>query len=587
MEEDNVVNVFVPGRLSLIGELSDFVSDYKKKNKAIKPGKAIAIGIDSGIYAIAKKNDDKFIFELGDFYLKCGIKLKNLEEIARSNSFYSYACAVVLYMTKNYDVGGIELFIEDMDIPIKKGLGMSAMICYIVAKSYNKLYDLDLESYEIMKIAYESEHIANSMCGRLDQACINSLSLSEFTFEERKLGIEKIKLNVDMNLVIVDLNGNSETKDILKKLHTCFPVPKTQEQKFVFDTLCYENYKNVVELKKYMNLGDLEKIGEILFKSQNLRELIAKKYCPSLDFEKLNSVLKEDFVLKNIYGARSVGYSGDGCLALLAKNKECQKNLIKYIRDKFKYKTFEFDILKTHRIRKALLIIDDNLCFEEENLYKILNGLDKCSIEKIGLIVSKEKSVIINEFLNKNITKEQFINLTDKEKRNVIYKQHLAEKVECFVKNDKMDIYSVIKSAKNGFRDDSLLVVKNEKILSTRFYNCLIKSTLEKYDNVDIPFVCVDYLSKDKTKYYQTKCSDLKIENLENANRIVLDSNVYNDLFLNDNFNNLNYKMSELIPLDTYMQQYKFNTNIDTDFSFDEKVAFLEIDDFMKKEIKF
>ncbi len=47
--------LFVPGRLSLIGGISDLIVPYLSKNKELSSGKAIAVTIDKGIYSKAKK----------------------------------------------------------------------------------------------------------------------------------------------------------------------------------------------------------------------------------------------------------------------------------------------------------------------------------------------------------------------------------------------------------------------------------------------------------------------------------------------------------------------------------------------------
>ena len=47
---DNKVEVFVPGRLCILGEHSDWAAGYRAINSEIEKGYAIVAGINLGIY---------------------------------------------------------------------------------------------------------------------------------------------------------------------------------------------------------------------------------------------------------------------------------------------------------------------------------------------------------------------------------------------------------------------------------------------------------------------------------------------------------------------------------------------------------
>ena len=51
------IELFVSGRISLLGGLSDLVSPYLDKNKNLIPGSAIAAGINKGIYATVNQSE--------------------------------------------------------------------------------------------------------------------------------------------------------------------------------------------------------------------------------------------------------------------------------------------------------------------------------------------------------------------------------------------------------------------------------------------------------------------------------------------------------------------------------------------------
>ena len=57
-----------------------------------------------------------------------------------------------------------------MDLPIKSGLSSSAAICVLVARAFNEMYELQLNTMGEMNIAFYGEQRTPSRCGRLDQA---------------------------------------------------------------------------------------------------------------------------------------------------------------------------------------------------------------------------------------------------------------------------------------------------------------------------------------------------------------------------------------------------------------------------------
>ena len=144
------IELFVPGRLCLLGEHSDWAGMHRVMNSAIIPGCAIVSGVEQGIYATAEKYD-KFVVESDlEIYqqeiLECEMDTEKLFEIAKEGGFFSYVAGVASYVNENYSVGGVRIRITKMDLPIKSGLSSSAAICVLVARAFNQLYRLKLNT---------------------------------------------------------------------------------------------------------------------------------------------------------------------------------------------------------------------------------------------------------------------------------------------------------------------------------------------------------------------------------------------------------------------------------------------------------
>ena len=57
MSDKKKIHLFVPGRLCLFGEHSDWAGMYRTVNSDIEKGQAIVSGVEQGIYATAEKAD--------------------------------------------------------------------------------------------------------------------------------------------------------------------------------------------------------------------------------------------------------------------------------------------------------------------------------------------------------------------------------------------------------------------------------------------------------------------------------------------------------------------------------------------------
>ena len=110
------INLFVPGRLCLFGEHSDWAGMYRTVNSSIVKGAAIVSGTEQGIYASAKVSDH-FIMRSSpempdDDYWECEMDSQKLLDIAQQGGYYSYVAGVASYINDNYRVGGVEITIQ-------------------------------------------------------------------------------------------------------------------------------------------------------------------------------------------------------------------------------------------------------------------------------------------------------------------------------------------------------------------------------------------------------------------------------------------------------------------------------------------
>lgn len=309
--------IFVPGRLCLLGEHSDWASSYS----GVGTGTAIVSGIDLGITA-KYKISNKTSFKYNNYLLEI-TKNTNLDEIAKSEHFLKYVAGTIKYILENYKVGNVEIIIKNNTLPIKKGLSSSACICVLITKIYNDLFNLNLSIEEEMNIAYYGERNTNSLCGRLDQLCAYGKKLILVKFKGEKTITKVINKNHNIYMVFADLNKSKDTIKILKDLNANIYNFKK--------TIGSENRKIIKKSLKAIEKENNQELGTLFNIAQNEFDKNIAIYSDELKAPCLHTYLNDPYIKELTYGGKGVGSQGDGSVQFIAKNKEDQEKLVKYL----------------------------------------------------------------------------------------------------------------------------------------------------------------------------------------------------------------------------------------------------------------
>ncbi len=340
------IEVFIPGRLCLFGEHSDWAADYRKVNSNLSVGKAIIYGLEYGISSIAQKSDN-LIFSSNTFARKHEISLPLIEEYlvqkAKNRSFFSYAIASAYIMFKRYPVKGINLNAYKTTLPIKIGLGSSAAICVSVIRSYNLLYDLNLSVSDEMEIAYDAEHFALSQCGHMDQLCALGKKLICVEFDETTK-YKEIKLPKDVYIIIVDLNGKRNTRKILNSLNAAYPFPKNENDLKLYQALGVKNIEIINDATASLERGNLNLLGALMKKAQIMFDADVAPFCEDLRSPKLHELINDSVVSEISLGVKGLGAQGDGAAQIVVIDRNDQENLSSYIIDKYGYSVYPIQV---------------------------------------------------------------------------------------------------------------------------------------------------------------------------------------------------------------------------------------------------
>ena len=432
-KQNVMLKLFVPGRLCLFGEHTDWAGHYRTMNADILPGAAIVTGIEQGIYAEVEKST---IFEmhsdapeLADVWrdFSCRMSEQELKRVAKSGSFFSYCAGVASYMLEWYKVGGVRIRITNMTLPMKSGLSSSAAICVLVARAFNLLYNLNLNTLGEMNIAYVGELRTSSRCGRLDQACAFGVKPNLMTFDGDEIEVKSLNVKKTLYWVFADLCAAKDTIKILSDLNKAYPFASTDGERNLQKALGEWNHDVVNKAIQYMASGDAEALGKLMTDAEAMFDKHIAPMSSALWAPKLHQVLQDPNIQPMVWGGKGVGSHGDGSVQFLARSAEDQQCLVDYLNNQG-MKAYPLTLNPVHTVRKAIIPVagfGTRLYPATRALKKdffpipcsdgmvrpviliLLEELVKSGVEEICLVLgSEEERIQYTEFFERQLSEE-------------------------------------------------------------------------------------------------------------------------------------------------------------------------------------
>jgi len=524
------INLFVPGRLCLFGEHSDWAGLHRVINAEIIPGASVVTGIEQGIYADVEAND-KFVMcntseELKNTWIdfESAMQLSELKKTAASDSYFAYAAGVASYVLENYHVGGIKIVITKMTLPIKSGLSSSAAICVLVARAFNIIYGLRLNTMGEMTIAFKGEQRTKSRCGRLDQACAFGVTPVLMTFDGEDIDVERLVVKKPLYWVFAHLKGNKDTIRILSDLNKCYPFAQNEIERNVHSALGKNNRNIISKAVEYIKIGDSEKLGELM---TNAQELFDKKVAPAsweqLKAPKLHQILTDTMVKSLTFGGKGVGSQGDGSVQFLAKNAECQKKLVDYLNGN-ELTAYSLTIESRHRVHKAIIpvagygtrlypatrsmkkefmpIIDGDGLVKPVILI-LLEQLYDSGIDEICLIVGGEDEIEVYKKYFQSLLPEKH---SEKLPANMLeYENKIIEigkKITFCIQKEKKGFGHAVFQAKDFCGDEPALLLLGDTIYRSNTQKTCSVQLVEAYEHLDSPVVSIHKIPVEQVVHY-------------------------------------------------------------------------------------
>lgn len=513
------MTLFVPGRLCLFGEHTDWAGKYRTMNADIEPGMAIVTGLEQGIEADIERSRDFEVTseapEIQEIWqdFKCSMDEASLKSIAKSGSFFSYCAGVASYMLEWYKVGGVHIHLKKMTLPMKSGLSSSAAICVLVARAFNRLYGLNLNTLGEMNIAYLGEARTQSRCGRLDQACAFGVKPNLMTFDGDEIEVQPLNIKAKLHWVFADLCASKDTITILRDLNKAYPFAGSPKEEKLHSALGIDNKDIIDRAIAYMKEGEVEKLGQLMTEAQELFDSKVAPMCPSqLKSPKLHKVLKDPKIKPFIYGGKGVGSQGDGSIQFLAKDATCQDKLVEYLSSQG-MRPYKLTINPVHSIRKAIIPVagfgtrlypstrvlkkDFFPIVDRDGRVKpviliLLEELVRSGIEEICLVLgSEEERIQYKEFFENRLPDEhmQKLNLQSQEYEERILS--IGKRLQFVYQEEKRGFGHAVYQCASFANNEPVLLLLGDTLYRSYTNKPCTLQFIEQYEAYNKPMVSI------------------------------------------------------------------------------------------------
>ena len=506
------MKLFVPGRVCLFGEHSDWAGGYRRINAEIERGYAIICGTNHGLHAEVKPHPSKLILSAtlpdGERVGPYEVEMNREALLAEANrgGFFSYAAGVAYQVATHYRVRGLEIDNFQTTLPVKKGLSSSAAVSVLIARAFNRVYDLKMTVRGEMEYAYQGEITTPSRCGRLDQGCAFGNRPILMEFDGDRIDVREIKVPRDLHFVIVDLNAGKDTKRILADLNRAYPFADDEQQKAVQEYLGPINKQLVHESLEAIEAGDAQRVGTLMRQSQEAFDKHLGPACPKeLTAPKLHAILDHPSIQPYIFGGKGVGSQGDGTAQFLAKDAESQQKVIELLEAETDVNCLELVLHSGRSVRKAVIpaagfgpamfpaskvvkkelfpIIDRNGRAKPAILAVIEEALD-AGVEEVCVIVQPAEREMFEAFIGSPPPIEHFNKLSATDREYSDYLLSLAEHVT-FVTQDVQDGFGhAVHCAKSFVGDEPFLLLLGDHLYASDSERSCARQLLDAYERV-------------------------------------------------------------------------------------------------------
>jgi len=503
------MKLFVPGRICLFGEHSDWAGGYRRINAGLERGFTIISGTDQGIYAQVSPHPTSLVLSSvtpdGERHGPEEIPMepKVLLEVAQRGGFWSYAAGVAYQVLTNYHVRGLVIDNYKTDLPVKKGLSSSAAISVLVARAFNRIYDLKLTIRGEMELAYMGEITTPSRCGRMDQGCAFGDRPVLMTFDGDRLETQEFQVPREFYLVIVDLQAQKDTMEILNRLNRCYPFAENEIERGVQDLLGPINRRIIEQSMEALRSGDAPRLGALMVEAQAFFDRYATPACPEeLTSPVLHQVLNYPPLQPHIWGGKGVGSQGDGTAQFICQSVADQQAVIEILQRDLDLPALQLTLRPGMKVRKALIpaagfgtrlfpaskatkkelfpIIDRDGVAKPAILLIVEEAI-QAGIEQVIIIVQPDDLEDFRSFFNDQVSIENFNKLSPQSKEYAKHILDIGRRVTFIVQTNQEGFGHAVFCARDLIGNEPFLLMLGDHLYRSTTESSCARQLMDAY----------------------------------------------------------------------------------------------------------
>ncbi len=503
------MKLFVPGRICLFGEHSDWAGGYRRLNADIEKGYTLICGTDQGIYAQVEPHPTSLVLtsktpdgtQHGPYEIP--MVPEALIKEAQEGGFWSYIAGVAYQFLTNYHVRGLVIDNYKTDLPIKKGLSSSAAICVLTARAFNRVYDLKLTIRGEMELAYQGEITTPSRCGRMDQGCAFGNRPVLMVFDGDRLDTKELQVEKKLHFVLVDLQAHKNTMEILNRLNRCYPFAENDLERGVQELLGPINKRIVNQAVETLVDSDGEQLGSLMNEAQDFFDRYATPACPEeLESPVLHKILRYKPLEPHIWGGKGIGSQGDGTAQFVARSESDQQAVIEILARDLGLPGLKLTLQPGPKVRKALIpaagfgtrlfpaskatkkelfpIIDQDGIAKPAILLIIEEALE-AGLEEVVIIVQENDLEGFQSFFNSQITIENYNKLPRHFQEYARRILEIGRRVSFITQSAQEGFGHAVYCAKDAIGDEPFLLMLGDHLYRSTGEQSCTRQLLDAY----------------------------------------------------------------------------------------------------------
>jgi UTP-glucose-1-phosphate uridylyltransferase len=374
----------------------------------------------------------------------------------------------------------------------------------LVARAFNRIYDLKLTVRGEMELAYMGEITTPSRCGRLDQGCAYGNRPIIMTFDGDRLDVREVTVGKPLYFVIVDLMAGKDTREILTHLNRCYPFAENETHRQVQKYLGPINAAIVAETEKALRAGDAMRIGQLMTEAQDQFDRHLQPACPTqLTAPVLHKILNHPALQPYIHGGKGVGSQGDGCAQFICKDEASQNKLVEIAENTLNLPALKLVIQPAKQLRKALIpaagfgtrlfpatkavkkelfpVVDRNGRAKPVILAIVEEALS-AGVEEIGIIVQKQDLEVFQEIFCTPPSIENYNKLSKENQKYCDYLMDIGHHITFLTQDTQEGFGHAVYSAKEWAGNEPFLLMLGDHLYASPTSETCARQMVDAYN---------------------------------------------------------------------------------------------------------